>query len=44
MVGLSIDQLKDAPTYAANELPTWGDRAYETRIHEYYKMAPYWGV
>ena len=44
VVGLTIDQLKGAPTYAANELPTWGDRAYEIRIHDYYKMAPYWGV
>ena len=44
VVGLTIDQLKGAPTYAANELPTWGDRAYETRIHDCYKMAPYWGV
>ena len=44
VVGLTIDQLKGAPPYAANELPTWGDRAYEIRIHDYYKMVPYWGV
>ena len=44
VVGLTIDQLKGAPTYAANELPAWGDRAYEARIHDYYKAVPYWGV
>jgi hypothetical protein len=44
VVGIAIDQLKGAPTYAANEAPAWGDRAYETRLHEYYKTAPYWGA
>jgi len=43
VVGLTIDQLHGAPTYGANELPAW-DRAYETRIHDYYKAAPYWGA
>ena len=40
----NADQLKGAPTYGANEMPAWGDRAYETRIHDYYKAVPYWGV
>jgi sporulation protein YlmC with PRC-barrel domain len=44
VVGLTIDQLKGAPTFAADELPLWSDRAYETRIHDYYKAVPYWGV
>jgi PRC-barrel domain len=44
VVGLTIDQLKGGPTYAADEVPAWGDRAYESRIHDYYKTAPYWGV
>ena len=44
VVGINADQLKGAPTYGANEMPAWGDRAYETRIHEYYKAVPYWGV
>ena len=39
-----IDQLKSAPTYGADELPAWGDRVYETRIHDYYKTAPYWSA
>jgi len=44
VVGMTVDQLKGAPTFGANEAPTWGDRAYETRLHDYYKAAPYWGV
>ena len=44
VVGLTIEQLQGAPTFAANEMPAWGDRAYEARIHDYYKTAPYWGA
>jgi hypothetical protein len=44
VVGVPIEQLKGAPTYAATEAPAWGDRAYEVRIHEYYKTVPYWGA
>jgi hypothetical protein len=44
VVGLTKQQLEGAPTYAPNELPAWGDRAYETRLHEYYNTKPYWGV
>ena len=44
VVGINADQLEDAPTYGGNEMPAWGDRAYETRIHDYYKAVPYWGV
>jgi hypothetical protein len=44
VVGLTIDQLKGAPTYAASEIPAWGDHAYETRLHDYYKVVPYWGA
>ena len=44
VVGINADQLEDAPTYGVNEMPAWGDRAYETRIHDYYKAVPYWGV
>lgn len=44
VVGVTIEQLGGAPRYAATEAPAWGDRAYETRIHEHYKTAPYWEV
>src|SRR6187402_2777847 len=33
VVGLTREQLQGAPTFAANEMPAWGDRAYEARIH-----------
>ncbi len=41
VVDLSKDLLKAAPNYAAEEMPTW-DRTYESRIHDYYKVPPYW--
>ena len=44
VVGLTKQQLEGAPTYGAGESPAWGDRAYETRIHDYYKAQPYWGI
>jgi len=44
VVGLTREQLQGAPTFALTDSPAWGDRAYETRIHDYYKTAPYWGV
>ncbi len=44
VVGLTKEQLEQAPTYAADETPAWGDRAYEQRIHDYYRAQPYWGV
>jgi sporulation protein YlmC with PRC-barrel domain len=42
VVGLTKQQLEGAPTYASNETPAWGDRAYEKRIHDYYQAPPYW--
>jgi hypothetical protein len=42
VVGLTREQLEKAPTYAASETPAWGDRAYEQKIHDYYKTTPYW--
>ena len=44
VVGLTKQQLEGAPTYAANERPAWEDRAYESRLHDYYKTTAYWGV
>ena len=44
VVGLTKQQLEGAPTYASNESPAWGDRAYEKNIHDYYKAQPYWGA
>ena len=44
VVGITKEQLQGAPTYGFKDTPAWGDRAYETRIHDHYKAAPYWGI
>ena len=44
VVGLTIDQLQKAPHYRMDEVPAWGDRAYESRLHAYYRAVPYWGA
>ena len=44
VVGVTKEQLQGAPMFGRDEVPAWGDRAYEQRIHDYYKTAPYWGV
>jgi hypothetical protein len=44
VVGIPIEQLKGAPTLGGDEGPAWGDRVYETRIHDHYKMPPYWAT
>lgn len=44
VVNLSKDQLQSAPIVEDEARPWWGDRAYEQRIHDYYKVPPYWGI
>ena len=41
VVGLTKEQLQGAPMFGQEEVPAWGG-AYEQRIHDYYKAAPYW--
>jgi hypothetical protein len=43
VIGLTKAQLEGAPRYGASQEPEW-DRAYETRLHDYYGVAPYWGT
>jgi len=43
VVGLTKEQLEKSPTYGRHETPAWGDRAYEKKIHDYYRTQPYWG-
>jgi hypothetical protein len=38
---LQESQLKDSPQYSDD---AWGDRNWETRIHEHYRVPPYWGL
>ena len=37
VIGLTKAVLLDAPTYNRDTVPDWSDRAYEERIHDYYK-------
>jgi sporulation protein YlmC with PRC-barrel domain len=39
---LTKAMLIDAPTYGREDAPRWGERAYEERIHDYYKTNRYW--
>lgn len=34
-------QLKDSPQFSDD---SWGDRDWETRVHQHYKVPPYWGL
>ena len=42
VVPLTKAMLVDAPTYGSGDAPRWGERAYEERIHDYYKTDRYW--
>jgi hypothetical protein len=42
VVNLDRRQLEGAPSYEAGTQPDWGNRDYETRLHDYYGVGPYW--
>jgi hypothetical protein len=44
VVNLSKDKLQGGPHYAQGADPGWGNREYETRVHNYYGVGPYWGA
>jgi hypothetical protein len=43
VVNLSKDKLQGGPHYAEGVDPGWGNRDYETKVHNYYGAGPYWG-
>ena len=43
VVNLDRHQLEGAPSYPPGTDPGWGNRDYETRLHDYYGVGPYWG-
>ena len=43
-VALDRRVLEDAPQYARDEDVAWGDEAWNRKVHDYYKVEPYWGV
>lgn len=44
VINLSRDQLESGPAYGTEDMPHWGDRDYEKRLHDYYGLPPYWAV
>jgi hypothetical protein len=44
VVHLDKQQLEGAPAYPADQEPAWGDRSYESKIHDYYGVGPYWAL
>ncbi|MEN2976449.1 PRC-barrel domain-containing protein (plasmid) [Tistrella bauzanensis] len=42
VVGLTRDQLENAPTYDRGDERRLYDRDYEARVHSHYGTAPYW--
>ena len=44
VVNLDKSQLEGAPSYDVGVEPDWGDPEYETEIHDYYGVGPYWGA
>jgi PRC-barrel domain len=41
---LTDEELSRAPSFAADSEFDWGDRSREVDIHNYYRVAPYWGA
>jgi PRC-barrel domain len=42
VVHLDKSQLESGPAYDVDKEPDWNDRAYETKVHDYYGVGPYW--
>lgn len=42
VVDLDKRQLEDAPSYGASETPDYDDPAWGRKVHDYYRVPPYW--
>jgi uncharacterized protein YrrD len=42
IVNLDKNMLEKAPTYDESERVNWDDQAWGRRVHDYYKVPPYW--
>lgn len=42
VVNIDKDQLKNAPTFEADETPRWDDETWGKQVHSYYNATPYW--
>jgi PRC-barrel domain len=43
VVDLDEETLRGAPNFAGDEVPDWGSRDWDTRIHDYYRVPLYEG-
>jgi PRC-barrel domain len=43
VVDLDKKMLRSAPTFSRDEIPDWGSRDWDTRIHDYYRVPLYEG-
>lgn len=43
-VDLDRRMLEGAPSYGADETVAWDDRDWGRRVHDYYRVDPYWGI
>jgi hypothetical protein len=41
---VTAEQLRNAPSYEADEKFDWGDRKRETELHRLYRTPTYWGA
>jgi PRC-barrel domain len=44
VVELNESLLKSAPSYPIGTEPAWGDPEYESKLHDYYGVGPYWSI
>ena len=42
VVDLDKGQLEGAPSYDAAETPNYDDQAWGRKVHDYYRVPPYW--
>jgi len=42
VVNLDKRVLEDAPSYGADDRVNWEDEAYARRVHDHYRVPPYW--
>lgn len=40
---ISESELRNAPSFGADQDFDWGDRSQEAALHRYYGIPPYWG-
>ena len=43
VVDLDQEKLRGAPSFTRDEAPDWGNRDWDTRVHDYYGVRPYRG-